>query len=190
MAKHYLGDQIDIHAGGEDLIFPHHENEIAQSECANDKTFANYWMHNGFLNIYYIQSKLGTVLDIDAGVISQGRNVQTYALNESNAQKWKLSKVNYVDVAEGTYTIQTALSANKVLDVLGASNNNGANVQIYNKNGTFAQNFVLKKVSTHEYQITCEKSGKALDVAGASANAGANVWQYSKTIQMHRSGEL
>ena len=40
MAKHYLGDQIDIHAGGEDLIFPHHENEIAQSECANDKTFA------------------------------------------------------------------------------------------------------------------------------------------------------
>ena len=51
MAKHYLGDQIDIHAGGEDLIFPHHENEIAQSECANDKTFANYWMHNGFVNI-------------------------------------------------------------------------------------------------------------------------------------------
>ena len=51
MAKHYLGDEIDIHAGGEDLIFPHHENEIAQSECCNDKTFARYWMHNGFLNI-------------------------------------------------------------------------------------------------------------------------------------------
>ena len=51
MSTRYLGDQIDIHAGGEDLIFPHHENEIAQSECANDKTFANYWMHNGFLNI-------------------------------------------------------------------------------------------------------------------------------------------
>ena len=51
MAKKYLGEEIDIHAGGEDLIFPHHENEIAQSECANDKTFANYWMHNGFLNI-------------------------------------------------------------------------------------------------------------------------------------------
>ncbi len=51
MSKKYLGEQIDIHAGGEDLIFPHHENEIAQSEAANDKTFANYWMHNGFLNI-------------------------------------------------------------------------------------------------------------------------------------------
>lgn len=51
MSKRYLGDQIDIHAGGEDLIFPHHENEIAQSECANGKPFATYWMHNAFLNI-------------------------------------------------------------------------------------------------------------------------------------------
>lgn len=51
MAKRYLGDQIDIHAGGEDLIFPHHENEIAQSEAANGKEFAKYWMHNAFLNI-------------------------------------------------------------------------------------------------------------------------------------------
>ena len=51
MSKKYLGESIDIHAGGEDLIFPHHENEIAQSECANGKKFANYWMHNAFLNI-------------------------------------------------------------------------------------------------------------------------------------------
>jgi cysteinyl-tRNA synthetase len=51
MSKKYLGDEIDIHAGGEDLIFPHHENEIAQSEAANGKTFSRYWMHNAFLNI-------------------------------------------------------------------------------------------------------------------------------------------
>lgn len=51
MAKKYLGDSIDIHAGGEDLIFPHHENEIAQSEASNGVPFAKYWMHNGFLNI-------------------------------------------------------------------------------------------------------------------------------------------
>ena len=51
MSKKYLGDEIDIHAGGEDLIFPHHENEIAQSEAANGKNFARYWMHNAFLNI-------------------------------------------------------------------------------------------------------------------------------------------
>ena len=51
MSKKYLGDQIDIHAGGVDLIFPHHENEIAQSECANGVEFSKYWMHNAFLNI-------------------------------------------------------------------------------------------------------------------------------------------
>ena len=51
MSKKYLGDQIDIHAGGEDLVFPHHENEIAQSEAANGKEFSKYWMHNAFLNI-------------------------------------------------------------------------------------------------------------------------------------------
>lgn len=51
MSRRYLGEEIDIHAGGEDLIFPHHENEIAQSEAANGRTFARYWMHNGFLNI-------------------------------------------------------------------------------------------------------------------------------------------
>lgn len=51
MSRKYLGEQIDIHAGGEDLVFPHHENEIAQSEAANGKNFARYWMHNAFLNI-------------------------------------------------------------------------------------------------------------------------------------------
>ncbi|SEQ85192.1 cysteine--tRNA ligase [Piscibacillus halophilus] len=51
MARKYLGETIDIHAGGQDLAFPHHENEIAQSECHNDTTFANYWMHNGYIQI-------------------------------------------------------------------------------------------------------------------------------------------
>lgn len=51
MAKKFLGETIDIHAGGQDLTFPHHENEIAQSEALNDKPFANYWMHNGYMNI-------------------------------------------------------------------------------------------------------------------------------------------
>ena len=51
MSKKYLGEEIDIHAGGEDLVFPHHENEIAQSEAANGVPFSKYWMHNAFLNI-------------------------------------------------------------------------------------------------------------------------------------------
>lgn len=51
MANKFLGETIDIHSGGKDLIFPHHENEIAQSECASGKPFANYWMHNGYINV-------------------------------------------------------------------------------------------------------------------------------------------
>lgn len=51
MSKSILGETIDIHCGGQDLIFPHHENEIAQSECASGKIFANYWMHNGYINV-------------------------------------------------------------------------------------------------------------------------------------------
>jgi cysteinyl-tRNA synthetase len=51
MSMKYLGDTIDIHCGGADLVFPHHENEIAQSESATGKTFARYWLHNGFINI-------------------------------------------------------------------------------------------------------------------------------------------
>ena len=51
MSNKYLGEQIDIHSGGQDLIFPHHENEIAQSECKNGCAFANYWMHNGYINV-------------------------------------------------------------------------------------------------------------------------------------------
>ena len=71
MSKRYLGDSIDIHAGGEDLVFPHHENEIAQSECCNGSIFARYWMHNAFLNINGIKmsKSLGnffTVRDIAA----------------------------------------------------------------------------------------------------------------------------
>lgn len=51
MARRYLGETIDIHCGGQDLVFPHHENEIAQSECCNGVPFANYWMHNGYINV-------------------------------------------------------------------------------------------------------------------------------------------
>lgn len=67
MARKYLGKTIDIHAGGVDLIFPHHENEIAQSECANGQQFVKYWMHNGFVTINKekMSKSLGNFLTID-----------------------------------------------------------------------------------------------------------------------------
>lgn len=68
MSRKYLGKTIDIHAGGADLIFPHHENEIAQSECANGEQFVKYWMHNGFVTINKekMSKSLGNFLTIDA----------------------------------------------------------------------------------------------------------------------------
>lgn len=71
MVNRYLGETIDIHSGGQDLVFPHHENEVAQSEAANEKPFANYWMHNGYINIdnKKMSKSLGnffTVRDISA----------------------------------------------------------------------------------------------------------------------------
>lgn len=68
MSRKYLGETIDIHAGGADLIFPHHENEIAQSECANGNQFVKYWLHNGFVTINKekMSKSLGNFLTIDA----------------------------------------------------------------------------------------------------------------------------
>lgn len=130
---------------------------------------------------YYIKSKLGTVLEIQNGVIKSGSNIQTYALNETIAQKWKFTKIDeYVDVKEGIYTVQSALSDNKVLDIANGSTENGANLQIFDKNGTMAQNFEIKLVSDKEYEIISQKSGKALDVAGGSSLSGTNVWQYDR----------
>ncbi len=67
MSRKYLGQTIDIHAGGADLIFPHHENEIAQSECANGHQFVKYWLHNGFVTINKekMSKSLGNFLTID-----------------------------------------------------------------------------------------------------------------------------
>jgi cysteinyl-tRNA synthetase len=66
MSQKYLGETLDIHGGGRDLIFPHHENEIAQSEAATGKTFARYWIHNGFVNIHKekMSKSLGNILTI------------------------------------------------------------------------------------------------------------------------------
>ena len=91
--------------------------------------------------ITIIVSKLGTVLDVNGASTTNGANVQTYTLNKSNAQKWKLSEVKYATPEEGTYTISTALSTNKVLDIASGSTNDGANVQLYEKNGTTSTKF-------------------------------------------------
>lgn len=128
----------------------------------------------------YIRSKTGTVLDIWSAVYAPYTKVWTYTANGSSAQKWRLEKeYDSIEISEGTYTFQTALSTSKVLDIANGSKVNFGNVWIYNINNTEAQEFDVKKVSDGYYKIESRLSGKVLDVANGSRTAGSNVWQYS-----------
>ncbi|MEN2665833.1 cysteine--tRNA ligase [Listeria aquatica] len=111
LAKKYLGDTIDIHAGGQDLIFPHHEDEIAQSESLTGHTFANYWMHNGFLNIdgEKMSKSLGNFItfhdlleEIDPNVI------RFFMLSVQYRRPISLSDATLNDAANGLERLQTA----------------------------------------------------------------------------------
>lgn len=99
MAGKYLGKTIDIHCGGQDLIFPHHENEIAQSECANGCTFAKYWMHNGYINVdnRKMSKSLGNFFTVREVAEKYGYEPIRYIMISSHYR----SPINYsVDIIE------------------------------------------------------------------------------------------
>ncbi|MBQ6931726.1 MAG: cysteine--tRNA ligase [Clostridia bacterium] len=99
MVRRYLGNTIDIHCGGQDLIFPHHENEIAQSECCNGAPFANYWMHNGYINVDNVKmsKSLGNFFTVRDVAEKYGYEPIRYLMISSHYR----SPINYsVDVIE------------------------------------------------------------------------------------------
>lgn len=99
MSRRYLGKTIDMHCGGSDLIFPHHENEIAQSECCNGVTFANYWVHNGFINVDNVKmsKSLGNFFTVRDVAEKYGYEPVRYFLISSQYR----SPINYcVDILE------------------------------------------------------------------------------------------
>ncbi len=93
MSSHYLGETLDIHCGGQDLIFPHHENEIAQSEAASGKPFANYWMHNGYINIdnKKMSKSLGNFFTVREVAEKYGYEVIRYMMVQAHYR----SPINY-----------------------------------------------------------------------------------------------
>ena len=99
MVRRYLGETIDIHCGGQDLIFPHHENEIAQSECCNGVPFANYWMHNGYINVDNVKmsKSLGNFFTVRDVAQQYGYEPIRYLMISSQYR----SPINYsVDIIE------------------------------------------------------------------------------------------
>ncbi len=108
MVRRYLGETIDIHCGGQDLIFPHHENEIAQSECCNGAPFANYWMHNGYINVDNVKmsKSLGNFFTVRDVAEKYGYEPIRYLMISSQYR----SPINYsVDVIEQCKSALTRL---------------------------------------------------------------------------------
>lgn len=93
MSRYYIGDTLDIHCGGQDLIFPHHENEIAQSECATGKTLANYWMHNGYINVDNVKmsKSLGNFFTVRDVAEKYGYEIIRYMMVQAHYR----SPINY-----------------------------------------------------------------------------------------------
>ena len=137
---------------------------------------------------YSLVSKCNNLyMDVKDGIASNSRNIQVYGGNGTKAQKFKFEKVadsiNYSEKAEktisdGTYTIKSAINDKFVLDIDNASKSNGANVQIYQSNGTNAQKFKVKYLNNGYYTIESVNSGKVLDVDNAGKNQETNVQQY------------
>ncbi|KAA1039408.1 cysteine--tRNA ligase [Macrococcus equipercicus] len=137
MARKHLGDTIDIHAGGSDLTFPHHENEIAQSEAHNDKSFAHYWLHNGFINIdnEKMSKSLGNFIlvhdiikEINPNVLRffmisvHYRNPINYNLELVNAAKAGLERIQnaYQALIERQAIAVDVVSHHEVIDAINA----------------------------------------------------------------------
>jgi cysteinyl-tRNA synthetase len=126
MIKKYLGETIDIHAGGQDLIFPHHENEKAQSECAFDKPFAKYWMHNGFVIIGNEKMSkslnnfvtIGDVLEkYDANAIRFFILTNNYRMPvEFNDESLKAAKAGVKRLVNACSDVSDILSADEILE--------------------------------------------------------------------------
>jgi len=93
MSRHYIGDTLDIHCGGQDLIFPHHENEIAQSECATGCSLANYWIHNGYINVDNVKmsKSLGNFFTVRDVAEKYGYEIIRYMMVQAHYR----SPINY-----------------------------------------------------------------------------------------------
>ena len=185
---------LDVAGGGK-------TNGTNVQQYQSNNSDAQKWIIKSLGNdVYSIISKSNNLyIDIDGGIAQNGRNIQVYAGNNSNAQKFKFEAVKETTnnnnnnnnnnssgnanvtsgpIKDGTYSIESAISSNYVLDVNGGFKSNGANVQLYQKQAANRQKFNVKSIGNGYYTITAVHSNKVLDVAGAGKTNGTNVQQY------------
>ncbi|WP_288295746.1 RICIN domain-containing protein [uncultured Bifidobacterium sp.] len=168
-------------------------NGGAIHQYAANGTQAQRWVAVKYgSNVALLNSKANRAIDVPAANAANSVKLQSYTANGTNAQQWTISKApttrEYLDelaskhrgdLADGTYVVETALQSGKVMDVSGGSSANGANVQLYQSNGTNAQRWRVTHDSKGYVTLTNVGSGKVLDVNGASTADGANVQQYA-----------
>lgn len=164
-------------------------------QFALNGSWAQKWIavrgSGGSYTIYSALTK-NLVLDVYAALTANGANIQTYTANGTKAQQWRMTKTQTLrarlnsmasshrnDLKDGTYTFGSANKRSMMLDVSGGSSANGANVQLYQSNGTNAQRWRVTHDSKGYVTLTNVGSGKVLDVNGASTADGANVQQYA-----------
>lgn len=176
MSKKYLGDTIDIHAGGEDLIFPHHENEIAQSEAASGSTFAHYWMHNGFLNIdnHKMSKSAGNFFTVRE--IAQEYDLQVlrfFMLSAHYRSPLNFSAELMEAAKNGLERIITAAeNLSRLLDACAGGALTGEEAATYDASAVFV-----------------EKFERAMEDDCNTADAVSAVFELVKFINMHASSE-
>lgn len=156
------------------------DGENVRQNAYNGTAKQKWWIKRDSAGYYtLVSSASGKVLDVAGGSASNGANIQQYSSNGTKAQKFLLKSCDQKLLSEATYVISPVVAEGKVLDVSGADRSNGANVQIYQMNGSSAQNFIAKYNGDSTYTFYAEHSQKALDISGAGIANGTNVQQYS-----------
>lgn len=163
-------------------------------QYARNDTLAQRWLIiDEGNNCYSVRSALDDtyVLDVASASTKNGANIQIYKSNGTNAQRWNFVRVDNAAIPDDTYTLTSALSASKVVDISSGSKKSGANVQLWDYNGTGAQKFTcIFDTTTGLYEILNANSGLALDVSGASCKNGSNVQQYARNGTMAQRWQI
>lgn len=152
-----------------------------QQYTGNGTDAQKWFIVRGEDGFFQILSKLSQrAIDIKWGETGNGTNVWLYDSNETEAQKFRfLPAASGAELTDGVYEIATALDQNKVMDISGGTMMSGGNLQLYQKNDTEAQRFILSGTGGGTYRLTSLVSGQTIDLMGGSKNIGTNIFQYS-----------
>ena len=175
MARKYLGETIDIHSGGVDLCFPHHENEIAQSEACNGKPFANYWLHNAFLNIdnQKMSKSLGNFFTVrDAAGVYGYEAIRFFMLSAHYRSPLNYSQESLEQAKAALERLNTALK----------------NLQFLVKNGAEGDMTALETETVAKFEAFREKFCTAMDDDMNTADAVASIFEAVREINTAAAG--